>query len=39
MIDNKSRPINDLHFEAAETYLKITTINVLRKIDEENKNK
>ena len=39
MTDNRSRSVNNSHFEAAETYLKITTINMSKKIDESNKNK
>lgn len=39
MIDNRSRPVNNPHFEAAETYLKLLLVlNMSSKIDEQNKN-
>ena len=37
MIDNMSRLVKNPHFEAAERYLKITTMNMSKKIYENNK--
>ena len=37
MIDNMSRLVKNPHFEVVERYLKITTMNMSKKIDENNK--
>lgn len=37
MIDNMSRLVKNPHFEEVETYLKITTMSMSKKIDENNK--